>query len=302
MLLATPFWSRTIFPHMPHLYTPTQSALWGCKSTLLAEEWDYRLLHCNRLISTRPAFHPIYFHLHPYCVSCPSYINRFVQERLILLFIVKEKKKRRKKNINVLLRTDMWKCLCSFFFWASIIYIQCVEAYVCVSVGNQAGCEIGIDVSIWRQVFRCDWGVQRRHSASVCCLRRGASTTGLDYLLLLECEIWICFFITQTLAWVRARRRSGKMLGFTMHSWAEFVLSVAYCPRFWTIALFLRRDITKNINFSVCCIKIFVHNSSILLLRAVWRQSHLSVIGSTSAILLKQWQNNSASLLLASDF
>lgn len=84
MLLATPFWSRTTFPRRPHLCNPRLIPTLttpGLQISLPAEEWDYRVLHCNRLISTRPAFHPICFHLHPSCVSCPSCVNKFVQEK-----------------------------------------------------------------------------------------------------------------------------------------------------------------------------------------------------------------------------
>lgn len=53
--------------------------------------------------------------------------------------------------------------------------------------------------------LECDWGLQqRRQPASLCHLCGCSPTTGFDYLLLLECEIWICLFITQSLACVGA--------------------------------------------------------------------------------------------------
>lgn len=53
--------------------------------------------------------------------------------------------------------------------------------------------------------LECDWGLrQRRQPASVCHLCGCSPTTGFDYLLLLECEIWICLFITQSWARVGA--------------------------------------------------------------------------------------------------
>lgn len=55
--------------------------------------------------------------------------------------------------------------------------------------------------------LECDWGLRLRRRwrpDSVCHLCGCSPTTGFDYLLLLECEIWICLFITQSLACVGA--------------------------------------------------------------------------------------------------
>lgn len=95
--------------------------------------------------------------------------------------------------------------------------------------------------------LECDWELQQRQSASVCCLCGCSFTTAFDYLLLLECEIWICFFITQSLACVGTGRRMGnsRVIFSDMLVWI-CVLSCAIAE-FWIVALYLvgRKEIFK---------------------------------------------------------
>lgn len=78
--------------------------------------------------------------------------------------------------------------------------------------------------------LECDWRLQQwRPPAPLCHLCGCSPYTGFDYLLLLECEIWICLFITQSLPCVGA------------WATADDCLVVAapppfFCPLFWFVA------------------------------------------------------------------
>lgn len=82
-----------------------------------------------------------------------------------------------------------------------------------------------------------DRGLRRHQTTSVCCLCRCCSTTGFDYLLLLECEIWICFSITQSLICGGAGRSEADSKS-VRPNWAEFVLVIASSHGLNVCALF----------------------------------------------------------------
>lgn len=118
---------------MPHR-SPATPGLWigpSCRRVRL----PYAAL--QRIDFYSAAF---FFHLYPFGVSCSSSVDKyFVRCRVFF------------KNLleqicgNVCIVSD---CVCIQY----IAYHTCVCLFV--SVEGKAGCEIGIDVSIWRQVFR----------------------------------------------------------------------------------------------------------------------------------------------------
>lgn len=69
-------------------------------------------------------------------------------------------KKKKKKSLESTVEFILWKifqkrkCFHSFRVEVHLLYTKHLCMAMCVSVGGQAGCEIWIDVSIWRQVFR----------------------------------------------------------------------------------------------------------------------------------------------------
>lgn len=74
------------------------------------------------------------------CLSYSSADKYFVQKSLLTEMF---------KTPN---GTGMRKCRHSFCAYVSLV--RTTRVFMCVSVGGQPGCEIRIDVSIWRQVFR----------------------------------------------------------------------------------------------------------------------------------------------------
>lgn len=65
-----------------------------------------------------------------------------------------------KKSLDSAVEFILWKifqkrkCFHSFRVEVHLLYTKHLCMAMCVIVGGQAGCEIWIDVSIWRQVFR----------------------------------------------------------------------------------------------------------------------------------------------------
>lgn len=200
---------------------PYQSGPLGAhESVHPTEEWDRRMLHSNRLISLLP--HCIPFHPDPFSVSC--FASRYLwRKRLFLTVFIKH-------------RTDQ-NMLC-IFMW-------------CVSTQKaRRAVNCGFMCPFSDRCLEGDRGLRRHQTTSVCCLCRCSSSTGFDYLLLLECEIWICFSITQSLVCVGAGRSVAECWR-VLQSWTEFVLVIA-SSRGWNVcALFRKKGWGKNTFFKV---------------------------------------------------
>lgn len=147
------------------------------------------MLHCNRLISSLP--HSIPFHSDPFSVSCFSCAGKyFGRKRLFLTVFIKHHSEQ---------------------LWIFFMYVMCTHQNIlCISmrcVSRQKvrrAVKCGFMCPFPDRCLEGDWGLRRHQTTSVCCLCRCSPTTSFDYLLLLECEIWICFSITQSLVCVGA--------------------------------------------------------------------------------------------------
>lgn len=118
--------------------------------------------------------------------------------------------------------------------WIFFLCMSCVHTKVfwhiftwCVSTRKaRRAVKCGFMCPFSDRCLEGDRGLRRHQTTSVCCLCRCSSTTGFDYLLLLECEIWICFSITQSLVCGGAGRSEADSK-CVRPSWAEFVLVIA---------------------------------------------------------------------------
>lgn len=174
-----------------------------------SEEWDHRMLHCNRLISSLP--HSVPFHPDSFSVSLFWLCKQIPLEEKVVSDSFQKTPR----------RTDMNLFLCMSCVRKLCIFIWCLSIRRARWTVN-----CGFMCPFSDRCLEGDRGLWRHQTTSVCCLCRCSSTTGFDYLLLLECEIWICFSITQSLACVGA----GRSVAECWESSTEFVL-VIVSPR-----------------------------------------------------------------------
>lgn len=203
---------------MPHQSVP----LGAHESVRPAAKWDHRMLHCNRLISSLP--HSIPFHPDPFSVSCFGFASKYLWRKSLFL------------TVSIKHRVGQ--------IWIFFVHVLCThQNTLCifmwrVSTGKaRRAVNCGFMCPFPDRCLEGDRGLRRHQTTSVCCLCRCSSTTGFDYLLLLECEIWICFSITQSLVCVGA----GRSVVECWQSWTEFVLVLASTCG-WNVCALFRRE------------------------------------------------------------